>query len=148
MAHKISPEFLLIILSDIANKTLDFQAEKSDIYTCRKAQNTTGEDANMKREERNEFIYIRRYEKQFDLTYGTTLTIRTNGSAEYKKALHDLYTSWGFHPASVRVDNRMYDDLERIIYIYGVTFDLNGEEHPWTELYTKEERDRFEAALH
>ena len=36
---------------------------------------------------------------------------------------------------------------EGIIYIYGLTFDLRGEEHPWTELYTAEERARFEAAL-
>ena len=101
----------------------------------------------MKRAERNEYNYIRRYEKQFDLSYGTTLTIRTDASEEYKRALHELYTGWGFHPASVRVDSRMYDDRERIIYIYGMTFDLNGEEHPWTELYTNEERSRFEAAL-
>ena len=101
----------------------------------------------MKRAERNEYNYIRRYEKQFDLSYGTTLTIRTDSSAEYKRALHELYTGWGFHPANVRVDSRMDDDRERIIYIYGMTFDLNGEEHPWTELYTNEERSRFEAAL-
>ena len=60
----------------------------------------------MKREERNEFNYIKRYEKQFDLGYGTTLTIRTDGGSEYKHALHDLYTGWGFHPASVRVAAR------------------------------------------
>ena len=101
----------------------------------------------MKRAERNEYNYIRRYEKQFDLTYGTTLTIRTDGSPEFKHALHELYTSWGFHPANVRIDSRMYDDRERIIYIYGMTFDLNGEERPWTELYTDEERARFAAAL-
>ena len=101
----------------------------------------------MKRAERSEYTYIKNYEKQFDLGRGTTLTIRTNGSAEYKKALHDLYTSWGFPPASVRIDSRMYDDLERIVYIYGLTFDLHGEAHPWTELYTAEEKARFEQAL-
>ena len=102
----------------------------------------------MKRAERSEYTYIKRYEKELGLlTYGTTLTIRTNGSAEYKRALHELYTGWGFHPASVRVDSRMYDDNERIIYIYGLTYDLHGEERPWTDLYTQEERDRFEAAL-
>ena len=101
----------------------------------------------MKRAEHNEYNYIRRYEKQFDLSYGTTLTIRTDGSAEYKRALHDLYTGWGFHPASVRVDRTMYDDKERIIYIYGLTYDLHGEARPWTELYTAEERARFAAAL-
>lgn len=71
----------------------------------------------MKRTERNEYNYIRKYEKQFELSYGTTLTIRTDGSAEYKHALHDLYTSWGFNPCSVRVDRTMYDDKERIIYL-------------------------------
>lgn len=101
----------------------------------------------MKREERNEYNYIRRYEKQFELSYGTTLTIRTDGSAEYKHALHDLYTSWGFHPCSVRVDRTMYDDKERIIYIYGLTYDLHSEARPWTELYTDEERARYAAAL-
>lgn len=41
----------------------------------------------------------------------------------------------------------MYDDKERIIYIYGMTYDLHGEERPWTELYTAEERARYAAAL-
>ena len=71
----------------------------------------------MKRNERNEFNDIRRSLKGFTLGYGTTLTIRTDGSPEYKQALHDHYTSLGFHPASVRVDSRMYDEKERIIYI-------------------------------
>ena len=102
----------------------------------------------MKRAERSEYTYIKNYEKKLGLLgYGTTLTIRTNGSAEYKKALHDLYTDWGFHPAGIRVDSRMYDGLERIIYIFGQTFDLNGEEHPWTELYTADEKAAFAAAL-
>ena len=101
----------------------------------------------MTREEYNELRYIRSYEKKFDLGRGTTLTIRTNGGAEYKKTLHNLYTKWGFHPANVKVDSRMYDNAERIIYIHGLTFDLNGEEHPWTELYTDKERAAFAAAL-
>ena len=101
----------------------------------------------MKREERNEFNYIKRSLKGFTLGYSTTLTIRTDASPEYKHALDELYSSLNFHPASVRVDSRMYDEKERIIYIYSRTFDLNGEEHPWTELYTAEEKARFEAAL-
>ena len=40
----------------------------------------------MKRSERNEFNYIRRSLKGFTLGYGTTLTIRTDGSHEYKQA--------------------------------------------------------------
>lgn len=101
----------------------------------------------MKREERNEFNYIRRSLKGFTLGYGTTLTIRTDASPEYKHALNDYYMSLGFHPASVRVDSRMYDEKERVIFIYGLTFDLHGEDHPWTELYTEEEKARFAAAL-
>ena len=101
----------------------------------------------MKREERNEFNYIKRSLRGFTLGHGTTLTIRTDASHEYKQALHEYYTDLGFHPASVRVDTRWYDDKERIIYIYGLTFDLNGEEHPWTELYSAEEKARFVAAL-
>ena len=101
----------------------------------------------MKRSERNEFNYIRRSLKGFTLGYGTTLTIRTDGSHEYKQALHEHYTSLGLHPASVRVDSRMYDEKERIIYIYGLTYDLHGEERPWTDLYTREEKERFAAAL-
>ena len=101
----------------------------------------------MKRTERNEFNYIKRSLKGFTLGHGTTLTIRTDASPEYKQALHEHYTSLGFHPASVRVDTHWYDDKERIIYIYGLTFDLHGEEHPWTELYTTEERERFSKAL-
>ena len=44
----------------------------------------------MKRAERNEYNYIKRYEKQFDLSYGTTLTIQ----ARTARPLHRL----GFPP--------------------------------------------------
>ncbi len=102
----------------------------------------------MKRAERNEYNFIKRFEKQFDLTYGTTLTIRTDGSPEYKHALDALYTGWGFHPASVRIDTRMYDDKERVIYIFGRTWtDNDGNTRSWTELYTREEREIFQRAL-
>ena len=101
----------------------------------------------MKRAERSEYTYIKNSLKRFTLGCGTTLTIRTDASTEYKKTLDSLYTSLGFHPASVRVDSRMYDETERVIYIFGRTFDLNGKEHPWTELYTDEEKARFAAAL-
>ena len=102
----------------------------------------------MKREERNEFNYIKRSLKGFTLGYGTTLTIRTDASPEYKQALHEHYTSLGFHPASVRVDTHWYDDKERIIYIFSRTWtDDSGRERSWTELFTPEERARFAAAL-
>ena len=102
----------------------------------------------MKRAERSEYTYIKNFGKKFTMGYGTTLTIRTDGSAEYKKALHDLYTGWGFHPASIRIDSRMFDEKERIIYIYSLTWEDNdGKEHPWTELYTAEEKARFAEAL-
>jgi len=101
----------------------------------------------MKREERNEFNYIKRSLKQFALGAGTTLTIRTDASHEYKQALHEYYTGLGFHPAGVKVDRKYYDDKERIIYIHGLTFDMNGEKHSWTELFTAEEKERFNRAL-
>ena len=102
----------------------------------------------MKREERNEFNYIKRSLKQFTLGHGTTLTIRTDGSHEYKQALHELYTGLNFHPASVRVDTHWYDDKERIIYIFDQTWlDNDGKPHSWTELYTREELERFRKAL-
>ena len=105
----------------------------------------------MTRSERNEFNHIRRtvkdYAKEGALGYGTTLTIRTDAGREFKTELHGLYTSLGFHPADVRIDTKWYDDKERIIYIFGLTFDLNGEERPWTELYTREEKERFAGAL-
>ncbi len=102
----------------------------------------------MKREEYSEFLYIRSNLKKFTLGHGTTVTIRTDASPEYKHRLDDLYTSLNFHPASVRVDSRMYDEKERIIYIFDRTWtDNEGRPHPWTELYTPEERARFEAAL-
>lgn len=105
----------------------------------------------MTRAERTEFTQIRRdmnnYKKSGCLGYGCTLTIRTNAGSEYKQALHQLYTELGFHPAAVRVDRRMYDENERVIYIFGLSFDLDGEAHPWTELYTAEEKASFQEAL-
>ena len=101
----------------------------------------------MTRTEYNEFRYIRSYEKKMPLNAGTTLTIRTNGSKEFKRALHELYTRWGFHPASVRVDNHFYDDQERIIYIFGLTFEISGNVYPWSELYSFDELNLFEESL-
>ena len=103
----------------------------------------------MKRAERNEYNYIRRTCREINpMGYGTQLTIRTNASAEYKQALHELYTSLGFHPASVRIDTHWFDENERIIYIYGMTWqDNEGRDHSWSELYTTEEKERFSAAL-
>ena len=101
----------------------------------------------MTREEYNEMRYIKSSLRRFTLGPGTTLTIRTDASREYKHKLHEYYTSLGFHPGSVRVDRHMYDEKERIIYIEGLTFDFHGEQHPWTELYTSQEREVFAAAL-
>ena len=76
-----------------------------------------------------------------------TLTIRTDASREYKQALNVLYASVNFHPADIKVDSHLYDEKERIIYIYSRTWDDNGTSRPWTDLYTLEELARFEAAL-
>ena len=102
----------------------------------------------MTREEYNEFRYIRSSLKKFTLGHGTTITIRTDAGADYKHRLDALYTSLYFHPASIRRDPRMYDEKERIIYIFGRTWtDNEGRERPWTELYTPEEHASFTAAL-
>ena len=102
----------------------------------------------MKREEYNELRHIRSSLKTLTLDYGTTLTIRTDASPEFKHKLDELYTSLNFHLASVRIDRRMYDDKERIIYIFSRTWtDDEGRERSWTELFTPEERARFAAAL-
>lgn len=107
----------------------------------------------MTRAERNEYNYIKKNLKLMigftaDQKLGTQLTIRTDAGHEYKQALHELYTSLGFHPASVKVDTHWFDDKERIIYISGQTwFDDAGNEHSWSELYTYEEKERFAAAL-
>lgn len=103
----------------------------------------------MTRTERNEFNYIRKTLQQFtSLGYGSTLTIRTDASSEYKHALHEFYTSLGFHPADIRTDPDHYDDKERLIYIYGLTWeDDEGKERSWKELYTEDERKRYSAVL-
>lgn len=101
----------------------------------------------MTRSERSEYCSIRRTIKQFAPPwYGTQLTIRTDASPEFKRALNDLYTSMGFHPASVRIDTHWFDDHERIIYIYGLTWS-DGSGRSWRELYTPDELARFASAL-
>ena len=102
----------------------------------------------MKREEYNELRSIKSSLKRLTLGHGTTLTIRTNASADYQHTRDEFYTGLNFHPASVRVDRRMYDDKERIIYIFSRTWiDDSGRERSWTELFTAEERSLFAAAL-
>lgn len=103
----------------------------------------------MTRAERNEYNYIKRSLRSIsENPYGAQLTIRTDAGNEYKQALHKFYTSLGFHPTSVRVDTHWFDDKERVIYIYGLTWkDDKGTEHSWTELYTKEEKIRFANVL-
>lgn len=97
----------------------------------------------MNRTERNEYNYIRRTVKDIIRSAsvrGVTLTIRTDGSAEYKQALDALYTAAGFHPCSICIDSRMFDDNERIHYI-------SNTDAEWREAYTAGERAAFRAAL-
>ena len=101
----------------------------------------------MTRAERSEFTYIKNSLKGMEITHGCQLPIRTDASHEYKQALKSLYESLNFHPASVRVDTHYFDDKERVIFIFGRTWDFNGETRSWEELYTAEEKARFEAAL-
>ena len=101
----------------------------------------------MTRAERSEYTYIKNSLKGHDLGPGCQLTIRTDASHEYKQALGSLYESLNFHPASVRVDTHYFDDKERVIFIFGRTWEMNGETRSWEELYTAEEKARFAAAL-
>ena len=102
----------------------------------------------MKREERNEFNYIRRTIRKYPLTYGTLLSIRLDRSAEYKKALDGLYAELGFHPATITSDCRRFDGKERLIYIFGRTWiDDESVTRSWEEIYTAEEKAAFKKAL-
>lgn len=103
----------------------------------------------MTREEYNEFRYIRSCCRKWGRpSAGSMYTIRTDAGAEYKSKLHELYTTYGLHPADVRVDRHYFDEKERIIYISGGTYTgRDGKLHSWEELYTEEEKRRFAAAL-
>ena len=92
----------------------------------------------MTRAEYNELRYIKNSLKNRTLK-GATLLIRVNASTEYKKALHELYTSLGFHPASIRVNAHLLDENERIYYIKNCP--------GWETCYTEEEKASFKAAL-
>ena len=101
----------------------------------------------MTREERNEFNYIRRTLRSLMPIHGATLTIRTDGSPEYKHALHDYYTGLGFHPAAIRRDPVRFDGKERIEYIANRIFLENGMLRPWTDFYTARAQEAFRRAL-
>ena len=105
----------------------------------------------MTRQEYNEFRYVRSYKtKGFPLTHGTILTIPTDSTPDYKHRLDKLYSEWGFHPANIKTDSGMFDDRERIIYIYGrneTYYDYDNKPYTWEGLYTQAERDAFKAAL-
>lgn len=104
----------------------------------------------MKREEYNEYRYIRSMLRQMPPSYGTSCTIRTDASEDYKRKLDNLYAEYGMHPGGIRIDPTMYDDKERIIYIYGRNdrhTDYYGREYGWSDLYTTEEKERFALAL-
>ena len=104
----------------------------------------------MTRAEYNEYRYIKSSAKKYGLPpFGSMYTIAVSASPDYKMRLHNLYESWDLHPASVRVDTHYFDDKERIIYIKGrIWKDDNGKDHSWAELYTSEEKQRFDAKLH
>lgn len=104
----------------------------------------------MTREEYNEFRYIRSNLRKYGTGNGTTCTIRTSASSDYKHRLDALYAEYNMHPASIRTDPAMYDSNERIIYIYGrnETFtDYYGRKYTALDLYTAEEKKRFADAL-
>ena len=103
----------------------------------------------MTRQEYNDYRSIAAYPRRgFSLSYGTVLRVHVNRSVEYKEKLHNLFTSWGFHPASVCID-RPFCDEETIQYIFGMTWkDAAGHDRSWKELYTREEKEEFDRALH
>lgn len=104
----------------------------------------------MTREEYNEFRYIRANLRKYGTGNGTTCTIRTDASPEYKHRLDALYSEHNMHPASIRIDSTMYDEKQRIIYIYGrdeVFTDYYGRTFTWSDLYTADEKKRFADAL-
>ena len=102
----------------------------------------------MTRSERSEYTYIKNSLKNLTPGPRCWLSIRTEAGHEYKQALHDLYTGMNFHPADLRRDSRYFDDKERLVYIHGrIWTDDAGNERSWEELYTAEEKARFEAAL-
>ena len=100
--------------------------------------------------EYREFQGIKKSLRTFSPTYGCLYTIRTDASEEYKTKLDALYAAHNLHPASIKVDKVMFDDKERIIYIYGRNdrfTDCYGRKFGWEGLYTAEEKARFAAAL-
>ncbi len=102
----------------------------------------------MTRNEYNTFRYIRSMARKHPPTYGCQYTIPTDATADYKNRLHELYESLNLHPASVRVDQHYFDDKERIVYIYGRTWeDSKGNTRSWAELYTADQKARFAEAL-
>lgn len=104
----------------------------------------------MTRSEYNEFRYIRKMLKQCPPNYGCMCTIRTDAGRDYKEKLDALYTEYNMHPADVRIDRNMFDEKERIIYLYGrndVHTDYYGRQYNWEKLYTAEEKARFADAL-
>jgi len=104
----------------------------------------------MTRQEYNEYRHIRHMIKTAAPKHGDTWTIRTNGSSDFKARVHEMYTAANLHPASVKTDPWMYDNNERIIYLYGadeIHYDYAGRPYTWEKLYTPEEHARFAAAL-
>ncbi len=95
----------------------------------------------MTRTERNEYNYMRKMVKILDMGYETTLSIRTNAGSEYKKALHELYMSYGFHPCDVSTNPTFFDENERIFYIRGI-----DPEH-WKDYYSDESLALFASKL-
>lgn len=104
----------------------------------------------MTRQEYNEFRYIRKNIKEFPPRHGCTYTIKVEANRDYKSRLDSLYRANNLHPATVKTDPHMYDDNERIIYLYGadeVYTDSFGRPFTWEDLYTPAEKERIAEAL-
>lgn len=103
----------------------------------------------MTRAEYNEYRHIKSTCHKYGMpSYRCQYTIPTGASPDYKAKLDALYKSWNMHPASVKVDKHYFDEEERIVYIYGQTWqDSKGHPRSWTELYTADQLDKFQRAL-
>ena len=103
---------------------------------------------------RQEYNTIRSIKKNVRImgkpVVGCMYTIKVNSSVDFKEKLHDYYMNeLNLHPAAVKIDRHYFDENERIIYIVGQTWkDESGRDRSWKELYTMEQKEEFDRALH
>ena len=104
----------------------------------------------MTKAERNTYNNFKENLATDDFLRHAILSIKTGYSSEYKKALHELFTAYGFHPTEITTEQfgclEPYGD-EHINYTYGLTFKHGEDRRPWFEKFTKKQLEAFKAAL-